>query len=296
MSLDINNRASTSPSNRSSSLTPNENEMDLDPMQQQQQHSQTDTSADRLQPSSEPYASLTARRKQLLHSVAPLPAAQANYEPLLSVPHSCSVNALAVTPCANHFFTGGQDGIIRRYALVDSLNGKPVENLMVAGRPNPYPQGHPLHNTQAAQLQQQMTASSGAAMNHIQLSRSQAQVLLAGYWENAPDPEEANASTSTEEDGSSADKIRFGPRSFSFGDGANPVHSLVVQDEEMFALAGSEVRIIARGTDGYLSHHEEHRMDLSICTLCGWTRAGCGILGRLRMIQRTRISPSQSPQ
>jgi hypothetical protein len=41
--------------------------------------------------------------------------------PLLSLPHSTQVNALALPPCSSHILSGGQDGFIRRFGLHSSL-------------------------------------------------------------------------------------------------------------------------------------------------------------------------------
>lgn len=204
----------------SSSLTPNEADGDV-VMQSSNPltHSATAAESGSL-PSQETYTEQINKRRKILYDVQPLSPTTSSYAPLLSVPHACSVNALAVTPCRTHVFTGGSDGFIRRFALIDSLNGRPVENLMVStSRPPP-------------------------SSNTI-FARPQAQVILQGYWENAPeaedqDGEEAGSSFNT---ATNNNTMRFGPRGVSFTEAAGPVQSLIVQDEEMFAIAGSEVRL-----------------------------------------------------
>ncbi|KAI9615465.1 hypothetical protein H4Q26_011404 [Puccinia striiformis f. sp. tritici PST-130] len=50
-------------------------------------------------------------------------------DPLVFIPHGCSVHALAVPPCGSHLFSGGQDGFIRRISIHQSVTGSSAENL-----------------------------------------------------------------------------------------------------------------------------------------------------------------------
>lgn len=175
------------------------------------------------------YSEQVSKRRALYNDVKPISLASTTFEPLLAVPHGCSVNTIAITPCSTHFFTGGADGLVRRFALIDSLNGRAVENLMVSGRPTSLNPSQSITNY----------------IGDIPSSKPQAQVILSGYWESGSEPEEPNAAP-IENGGDPSATTKFGPRGAGLGSVASPVHSIAVQDEEIFALVGTEVRLFSQ--------------------------------------------------
>lgn len=74
-------------------------------------------------------------------------------ESIYTIPHSTPIHALALPPCSSHIYSGGPDGMIRRYNLDATLNG-------ISGVENPN-----LHNLTAKYTDKAMP-------------------MLVGYWEN----------------------------------------------------------------------------------------------------------------
>lgn len=134
-------------------------------------------------------------------------------DPILTIPHGVAVHSLYMPPCGTHVFSGGADGFIRRIALYESATGSNAENLtMKAG-------GH----IAAAEKD----------------GEPEPKVYLTGYWENEDDlPMHATPRA----DG----RVRWGPKGVGNATRVSPVYSMVIQNEELWGLSGTEVRSSSR--------------------------------------------------
>ena len=153
------------------------------------------------------YKDAIAQRRAALDQAVIAAAAKGQsylFEPVLHLPHGVPVNASYLPRGSAHLYTSS-DGYIRKYALLDSLNGC-SQPAGVSGKP-----------------------LEGATSNAILLS----------YFENT-DSEDVTALQKKDR----LSKARFGPRpvgELTQKTGNFAVHSLVVQQEEVWALGGSEV-------------------------------------------------------
>ena len=188
---------------------------------------------------SETYASRVQARRALYRLPADTTTPQSySFEPLLTIPHATSVHAIAVPPCCTHIFTGGADGYIRKYSLYESLNGKSVkpDSNLIAKPPYNY-------------TPSSATIAVNGATPH-----------LSGYWENTDADETAPASERLS-------RAQFGTRSIGAEETPSAVHSLLVQDDELWGLAGSDNGCInlfsIRLDEGHVRHSFRHSTDPS---------------------------------
>lgn len=145
-----------------------------------------------------------ARQSQYRPRSSPSAPKSYSIESIYTIPHSTSINALSLPPCSSHIYSGGSDGIIRRYNLHATLNGN-------GGSENP-----DLYN---------LTAKPGGA------STDRAIPVLVGYWENEEEGEWCNALTTDVKWGRKNDMINK----------VSPVHSLAIQSQELWGLSGTAV-------------------------------------------------------
>lgn len=120
------------------------------------------------------------------------------------------INALALPPCSSHLYTGGSDGLIRRYNLSATLNGTL----------------HPDYDN--------IETLTVKPVGVVDRTESKLPILV-DYWEN-------------EEEGEWCDKlkteVKWGRRNEMYPGGKlSCVYSLAVQSQELWGVSGTAVRV-----------------------------------------------------
>lgn len=101
---------------------------------------------------------VASRNSHFIPTPSPSPLKSYVIESVYTIPHSSPIHALHVPPCSSHIYSGGPDGMVRRYNLSATLNG-------VAGVENPN------------------------LLNLTGKSAERAIPVLVGYWENEEEGE-----------------------------------------------------------------------------------------------------------
>lgn len=148
--------------------------------------------------------SLAVQQRQAPYRASPRPPAKGYaIESVYSILCATDINAIALPPCASHLYTGGADGLVRRYAV------------------------HPMLNC------------SGIAANNLTMKQGGVAPppdakfpVLVAYWEN----EEYGSWANTIKD-----NVTFGTKNIGIADKVSVVHSLAVQSEELWGLSGTAV-------------------------------------------------------
>lgn len=152
--------------------------------------------------------SLAVEQRRSLYRT-PSNATPKNYaiESVYSISCSTPSHALALPPCASHLYTGGSDGLVRRYAVHPMLNCTGIDN--------------PAFNN--------LTMKPGGSVPPAADAKFP---VLVAYWEN----EEPGTWTNT-----IRENAAFGTKNVGVGDKVSVVHSLAVQSEELWGLSGTAV-------------------------------------------------------
>ncbi|KAK4054579.1 Transcription factor spt8 [Microbotryomycetes sp. JL201] len=179
------------------------------------------------------YAEAVARRRALFQRVRHGTDVSYAIEAVFTIPHSTQVHAMAAAPCSSHIYTGGSDGFIRRYATYPTLNGSGFDKPLFLN----------------------LSMKTGAQASATGSYQDTRQPVLVGYWENEEagpwctdllPPAVAPADANPEADGEPSDssfaaraaKVKWGPKTGSLGS-QSIVHSLAIQQEELWGLSGT---------------------------------------------------------
>lgn len=162
-------------------------------------------------------------------------------EVALSIPHSTGVNALAAVPGSRHLYTGGMDGMVRRYDLYASLNGDagPSTSTSSAGGSGAGSRGGARTKPTQTSSELNLTAKPSGYMA-TSYSTPSASVsenkppVLRGYWENEDEPAPGT---------SLLPAVKWGRRNEGPGKGS-AVYSLAVQSRELWGVSGTAVRLL----------------------------------------------------
>ncbi|GAA94981.1 uncharacterized protein L969DRAFT_53124 [Mixia osmundae IAM 14324] len=174
---------------------------------EQDERTQSERGAERsLEPTTQIYAQSVQERMERLASRRRPILSEIMMDSLVTLPHGTEVQCIALPSGANHFFTGGQDGFIRRYALRDTTAGlTELDNLITRTS------GKNVHGK----------AVHGIPSGHY----AAPQGVLVGYWENldlAPQT------------------MQYGPRGLTHtGPEPSPVYSLAIHSQELWGLSGT---------------------------------------------------------
>lgn len=154
--------------------------------------------------------SLAVEQRQSLYRRPSNPTPK-NYaiESVYSISCSTPIHALALPPCASHLYTGGSDGLVRRYAIHSMLNCTGIDN--------------PAFNN--------LTMKPGGSVPPAPDAKFP---VLVAYWEN----EEPGTWTNT-----IRENAAFGTKNVGVGDKVSVMHSLAVQSEELWGLSGTAVSV-----------------------------------------------------
>lgn len=159
-------------------------------------------------------------RLRLLLPPPPSPSSTSAHlalDPIIVIPHPGHVHSLAATPCLTYLLTGSSDGYVRVYDFWSSANGK---NLLT--------------------VQQRGVANLGEGVNKGPVVR--------GYWKNEVEVEEV---VGGEEKGEKAEGEELLPWMVAENEKRErvrvkkmqPVHSMAVQSEGLWAVTGTDVSV-----------------------------------------------------
>ncbi|KAM0791237.1 hypothetical protein ACM66B_005717 [Microbotryomycetes sp. NB124-2] len=195
------------------------------------------------------YAEAIQRRRALFGRARHGRNASYTIETIFAIPHSTQVHAMAAAPCFSHIYTGGSDGFIRRYATYPTLNGSGFDKPLFLN----------------------LTMKTGGQTNATGVAQDSRQPVLVGYWENeeagpwcsdllpptSVPIERAAGENGQATQGTPTDKVRWGPKTGTLGS-QSIVHSLAIQQEELWGLSGTSSGTInlftIRHDEGQIRH------------------------------------------